>query len=181
MVYEMRAKKEHVNFDTLLANLREIQIGEFGRTNLWKLLKEIGFRFKKEDNRKALCEKNIVVHKRIHFLREYTRLKENGASFIYLDEIWIFSKGGTKRIWQDENIKSIKHTNGEGKRHIILHAGGKNGFVDGAGLIFCSKSKSEDYHDNMNSDMFIKWLNEKLLPNLGEPSVIVLDNASYHT
>ncbi|CAH2094193.1 unnamed protein product [Euphydryas editha] len=32
----------------------------------------------------------------------------------------------------------------------------------------------------MSYDNYIKWLNEKLLPNLPERSIIVLDNASYH-
>lgn len=102
---------------------------------------------------------------------------------LYMDETWIFSKGGMKRIWQDENIKSIKHSGSatEGKRHIVVHAGGKQGFVKDAGLIFSSKSKSADYHDNMNTDMYTKWLREKLLPSLTEPSVIVIDNAPYHS
>jgi hypothetical protein len=32
----------------------------------------------------------------------------------------------------------------------------------------------------MNSENYIRWLNEKLIPNLPPHSVIVLDNASYH-
>lgn len=34
-----------------------------------------------------------------------------------------------------------------------------------------------DDHSNMSFENYVKWLNEKLLPNR---SVIVLDNASYH-
>jgi len=33
----------------------------------------------------------------------------------------------------------------------------------------------------MNSANFEKWLCESLLPNLEEPSIVVLDNASYHS
>ncbi|XP_050507999.1 uncharacterized protein LOC126892920 [Diabrotica virgifera virgifera] len=33
----------------------------------------------------------------------------------------------------------------------------------------------------MNTEMFVKWLREKLLPGLSEPSVIILDNAPYHS
>ncbi|KAL0810586.1 hypothetical protein ABMA28_010703 [Loxostege sticticalis] len=33
----------------------------------------------------------------------------------------------------------------------------------------------------MNASNFNKWLREKLIPNLTEPSIIVMDNASYHT
>ncbi|XP_061728124.1 uncharacterized protein LOC133533183 [Cydia pomonella] len=32
----------------------------------------------------------------------------------------------------------------------------------------------------MNSSNFLKWLREMLIPNLSEPSIIVMDNASYH-
>ncbi|CAK1582837.1 unnamed protein product [Parnassius mnemosyne] len=33
----------------------------------------------------------------------------------------------------------------------------------------------------MNAVNFNKWLREKLIPNLNEPSVLVIDNASYHS
>jgi len=33
----------------------------------------------------------------------------------------------------------------------------------------------------MNAENFEKWLTDALLPNLEEPSIIILDNASYHT
>lgn len=32
----------------------------------------------------------------------------------------------------------------------------------------------------MNGDNYIKWIKEKVLPNLPENSVFVIDNASYH-
>lgn len=67
-----------------------------------------------------------------------------------------------------------------GKRHIIVHAGSEKGFVANALLVFSTKSKMADYHDDMNKNNFLKWLKEKLIPNLKEPSVIIMDNASYH-
>ncbi|XP_044583010.1 uncharacterized protein LOC123264031 [Cotesia glomerata] len=50
----------------------------------------------------------------------------------------------------------------------------------------CIKSKSnpkshEDYHGEMNSATFEKWMEKDLLPNLTKPSMIVMDNASYHS
>ena len=33
----------------------------------------------------------------------------------------------------------------------------------------------------MNSDVFEHWFEEKLLPNLPEKCIIVLDNPSYHS
>ncbi|KAJ8941028.1 hypothetical protein NQ318_004185 [Aromia moschata] len=49
-----------------------------------------------------------------------------------------------------------------------------------SGLIYSTKSKLADYHGDMNADIFMKWLEEKLIPNLKEPSLIIMDNASYH-
>nr|XP_034194883.1 uncharacterized protein LOC117611096 [Osmia lignaria] len=66
-------------------------------------------------------------------------------------------------------------------RLIIIHAGGNNGFVPNAGSIFKSRSTTGDYHGQMNTANFEKWITEKLLPNLPEKSVIIMDNAPYHS
>lgn len=68
----------------------------------------------------------------------------------------------------------------KGQRFIIVHAGGNQGFVENACLVFKSQTKSGDYHDDMNHTNFKKWVLEKLAPNLNEPSLIIMDNASYH-
>ena len=70
---------------------------------------------------------------------------------------------------------------GKGNRIIILHAGSKHGFVPGAELVFQSKTKSTDYHDEMNGEAFLDWFNTQLLPNIPANSCIVMDNAPYHS
>jgi hypothetical protein len=46
---------------------------------------------------------------------------------------------------------------------------------------FCSGTKSGNYHDLMNTENFEHWMLTQLLPNLEEPSVIVMDNAPYYS
>ncbi|XP_023725475.1 uncharacterized protein LOC111874314 [Cryptotermes secundus] len=46
--------------------------------------------------------------------------------------------------------------------------------------MFKSGRKTGDYHHEMNSGNFEKWILEKLIPNLPPRTVIVTDNASYH-
>jgi hypothetical protein len=51
--------------------------------------------------------------------------------------------------------------------------------------IWKATAKSGDYHENMNSNMFMKWVKEKLLPTFerlhpGKKMVLILDNAPYH-
>lgn len=61
-----------------------------------------------------------------------------------------------------------------------MHAGTQDGFIDGAFLSFRSSNDKEDYHGEMNYNIFTKWVEEKLIPNLPKNSVVVIDNASYH-
>uniref|UniRef100_A0A2A4J699 Tc1-like transposase DDE domain-containing protein n=1 Tax=Heliothis virescens TaxID=7102 RepID=A0A2A4J699_HELVI len=55
------------------------------------------------------------------------------------------------------------------------------GFIPNALLIFKSHSKTSDYHDDMNKTNFMKWPQEKLIPNLPPYSLIVMNVAPYHT
>jgi hypothetical protein len=52
-----------------------------------------------------------------------------------------------------ENLGKMATTSkktGDECRYIVLHAGKEDGFVENAGLIFKSTTRSGDYHDNMN-------------------------------
>ncbi|CAC5420449.1 unnamed protein product [Mytilus coruscus] len=67
-------------------------------------------------------------------------------------------------------------------RLIILDAGSsEQGLIPGCGLIFESKTSSSDYHDEMNKEHFTEWFKDTLLPKLPPQSVIVMDNAPYHS
>ena len=46
--------------------------------------------------------------------------------------------------------------------------------------MFCAKSSTGDYHNEMNIQHFMEWWRTKLLPNIPDHSIIVVDNASYH-
>ncbi|KAB0805444.1 hypothetical protein PPYR_02414 [Photinus pyralis] len=185
LIYDMYANKEHVTLDTLLAVIKLKDLCDLGRTSLFYALKEMGFKFKMTNNRRGLCEQSHVVSMRNVFLRKYIKNLESEIphDFVFLDETWVFSRGATKRTWQDDSVKSLQqpHKASDGKRYIIIHAGGRNGFIEGSSLIFSSTNKSFDYHDNMNAELFEKWFEESVLKKLAQPSIIVLDNASYHT
>ena len=62
----------------------------------------------------------------------------------------------------------------------ILYAGSCKGWINVAELVFQSK-KSGDYHDEMTSEHFEEWFNDTLIPKLEPNSIIVMDNASYHS
>ncbi|KAH0815548.1 hypothetical protein GEV33_007243 [Tenebrio molitor] len=57
VLYDMVQQKKYVNLNTLGAELASKYIYEYGRSSLAGLLKNIGFSYKKDDNRRALMEK----------------------------------------------------------------------------------------------------------------------------
>ncbi|XP_076065144.1 uncharacterized protein LOC143039173 [Oratosquilla oratoria] len=66
-------------------------------------------------------------------------------------------------------------------RFVVVAGGTDEGFNDESFLCYLAKNKTGDYHGETNSALFIRWLTSQLLPALVEPSVVVLDNAPYHS
>ena len=58
------------------------------------------------------------------------------------------------------------------KRLIVLHAGTQSeGLIDDCHLVFLTKSKDGDYHQEMNSFVFPEWFENQLMPALKNPSL----------
>ena len=75
----------------------------------------------------------------------------------------------------------IRKPSGKGSRLIILHASSENGWINEADLVFQSKKASGDYRDEMTSGHFEEWFYDSLMPNIPCNSLIVIDNAPYHS
>lgn len=59
---------------------------------------------------------------------------------IFLDETWISVNTSKDISWTDGSIKrSVNAPLGKGKRLIICHAGGYNGWIDSPPLVFLSR------------------------------------------
>ncbi|KAH9640930.1 hypothetical protein HF086_015625 [Spodoptera exigua] len=175
-------RKQVPTLRTLLVELRE-SIGFNGcRETLRRLLLSNGYEFKKNKNeRSLLIERYDISAWRHRFLRTMALKRREGKSIIYLDETYIHKNYKPKKSWQGPSTSGAIENVSTGKRYIIVHAGSEKGPVPNSLLVFSSKSKMADYHHDMNAVNFNKWLREKLIPNLNEPSVIVMDNASYHS
>ncbi|XP_072930356.1 uncharacterized protein [Epargyreus clarus] len=176
-------RKEIPTIPKLLNILREEIDFSAKRETLRKLLHKIGFRFKKtKTNRKVLCERNDITAWRAAYLQKI-RENESGEKkpVVYLDETYIHSSHSTDKCWQGPDVEGDLEPVSKGNRWIIVHAGGEEGFVENALLVFKSNTKSGDYHDEMNNDNFKRWTIKKLLPNLHKHTLIVMDNAPYHS
>ena len=100
---------------------------------------------------------------------------------VFLDETWIHPNYKVKKCWQSEDVRGVLTNDSPGQRLIISHAGGSMGFIPNALNIFQAKTTSGDYHNEMNSTNFEKWVEEKLIPNLPPQCIVVMDNAPYHS
>ena len=140
--------------------------------------KRNGIFIQKKDNKQFLYEQRSILEQRDTYLQQ---IRHQNVNLVYTDETLVNAHHNNDYVWIDSDGKSgWKVPSGKGEKLIVLHAGGAKGWVEEVDLVFKSKTNSADYHYEMNSERFFEWMTEKLLPKLHKPSVIILDNASYH-
>ncbi|XP_065907038.1 uncharacterized protein [Dysidea avara] len=104
-----------------------------------------------------------------------------GKPVVYLDEAWANVHDGKSRAWVEADkttggtIGGVSKPSDKGEHLIILHAGGKDGWIPS------EKGSAADYHQEMTAENFERWFQERLLPALPANCLIVLDNGSYHS
>ena len=137
------------------------------------------------------------------------KLERRGeAIIIYMDETYCHLQHIPSKMWyRDVDIGTgrAERSRSKGSLAIILHAMCKDGWVlqrdeDGkppvvnewhtgavntCEMVFRGKVGRGDYHDNMDGDMFMKWVEERLVPTVrakypGKAVYLVMDNAPYH-
>lgn len=158
---------------------------QYPRTTLQRWIRKIGFRYRTVNKRMAIMESARIVGWRHDYLHKIEQYRNEGRSVYYLDETWYDTHDTAKKGWTDGTkkceLKGVPPN--KGSRIIILHCGSSDGWVDNA-LKLCGKKIEDcniDYHKNMDSGIFEQWFEHTLIPNLKPFSVIVMDNASYHS
>ncbi len=159
----------------------------FHISTLARTLDRWGFEFGKGTRSQHLKEKDHVVAARQRYLRNKKENRLQGEENetvhpeVYLDESYVNRNHSNDFIWYyGEDGPWVQKPTGKGERLIIMNAITKEGWVPSAKMVFKSTKKTGDYHGQMNSDLFTKWFKEKLIPNIPDNSIIVMDNAPYH-
>ena len=181
--HTMCVSGENVTLDTLTAAVQEKMEKVMSRSTIRKHLLQLGFKFRTVNSRKLITEKPQVAAARSAFLRRIRRVRQLAPDrdIIYLDETWYNQYDMKTEAWPDSSdIIGRKTAIGKGKRLILVHAGSASGFIQEAWLCMRTDGKSADYHSSMNAETFERWFQEQLLPHLPN-SIIVMDNASYHS
>lgn len=99
-----------MTIQSLNSELQLKQVVDISDSSLNRLLHNIGFEFKKDNNRRALREKPTIPSMRCQFLRKYMENLQSSYSrdIVFLDETWVFSKGSVGKSWQDDSVKCSK-------------------------------------------------------------------------
>eukprot|EP00170_Pyropia_yezoensis_P000588 contig_2882_g589 len=114
----------------------------------------------------------------IDTVREYHRA---GCTVYHTDETLVNKNMSVYRSWNDGTLKSILNVpSGKGGKINIAHVGSREtGLVDGAGLVFIGKSNTGNYHNEMDSQRWLEWLQDDVFPKI-QGQVLVIDRAPYH-
>ena len=136
----------------------------------------MGFRYKtREDGKQYVYEQPRVIQQRHDYLRRRKRNRVDKRPEVFLDETWLNSHAAPERLWVDcDGSGGWRRPSRKGQRLIILHAGNCKGWIPGCELVFRSKTKSEDYHDEINTQHFMEWFEHNFLPQLPPQSLIML-------
>lgn len=191
-VHEFFFNNEPPTVDKVLQSVNDDdQLPNFKRTSMFKILKKLGFKFSTRGRNSFLTDRDDIILWRRDYLRKIKKYRSEGRPIYFQDETWLNEGHVKSRVWTDSEIKSkkdaflkglstgLKNPSGKGKRLIISHIGNEEGFLKNGELIFESKS-SGDYHQEMNGDVFLNYF-KRILPLTKDNSVIVLDNAPYHS
>ena len=177
----------HITLESIRDFIQKTSPNEsFHISTLARALDRWGFEFGKGTRTQRLKEKDHIIAARRRYLRKM-RSNRNSCDDslihpeVYLDESYVNKNHSNDFIWYstDEGAKTQKPT-GKGERLIIMSAITKTGWIPEAKLVFKSTRKTGDYHGQMNEKLFNKWFVEKLLPNIPDKSIIIMDNATYH-
>lgn len=149
-----------------------------------RFVKALGFRRRKLGKRQAIKESTRLRLWRLEYLSNIQKYRTSGRSIYFLDETWFDTHDVVSFGWTDGSKNcTLDVPSNRGKRVGILHCGSVGGWVDGCLLLSAKNIKdcSLDYHQDMTAALFESWFRDTLLPKLPHNSVIVMDNASYHS
>lgn len=182
MIHNFYIVKKQLPTLLRLHNQLKIDINFIGGTSsLYRIIKSLGFRWRKtETNKRLLIEKIDIVTKRVDYLRSISNFRAEGRPIIYLDETYVHSNHCSSKSCSDASNEGFEMPTSKESKFVIVHAGGACGFVPNALLIYKSHIKIGDFPDDINYENYKTWIKTKLIPNLPPRSILIINNAPYH-
>jgi len=178
-------EKKPLTLDSLLQRIKEDNPPWiWSRATLHRaLVNRCGIVFRKRVSSyyRKMREDPENMRRRALYLKQFFQYEREGREFIYMDESWINKNLVPSKCWTDGTTEcEIDVPSGKGERWILIGAGGQMGWIHQSCVMWRGNRQKEDYHTEMNAEVFEHWLKNKLLPIIPPNSCIVLDRAPYH-
>lgn len=171
-----------------------------------RFLVHSGYRRGKRNGAFNIQEKESLINKRNSYITEImdnrNKPPDEQLREVYVDESYIHHhyKRFDESLYdpndeQDLNVRqlhkgqrycfaaAIQGSNPKVRVTYSMYANNSNdaaGMVPNTLWVFEGKNNVKDYHSTFNSVSFLNWFEQSLLANLKQPSLIIMDNASYH-
>jgi hypothetical protein len=185
IIYESYKKNIVPTTESLLQTMKEKGFDVECSIDTFRLfLRSIGFSYKVINQRAAIMESPRLKRARFEYIQQIRKYREEKRPIIFLDETWYDTHDVVKKGITDGSSNCVLNIPpSRGKRIIVLHAENKNGWIPGALLLSAKNiaNCSADYDQDMDGALFETWFKHQLLPNVPCNSVIVMDNARYHS
>ena len=121
-IHEYYTQKEYPTLESLLAQLKNRDVFRGGRTTLWLILREMGFRYRKHENKRYIYEQPRVIQQRHDYLRRLRRNRQEQRPVVYLDETWVNAHHGQGTMWVDkDDTAGWKRPSGRGEGEGLLY------------------------------------------------------------
>lgn len=177
----------------IIANDDRFSSFSWSVSTIQRILMSLGFRFLANNQIESalLIENEHLVRWRINYCEKYEQYVQENRPIYKIDESYVNLNHVNRKLIHDTTIKSaaeakannlstgFKRSNSPGQRLIMVGIGSKQGWHNYE--VWIRDCTSDDYHDNMDYENFVKFLKEKILPTLPPGSVLIIDNAAYHS
>ena len=89
------------HYQRLLEVLKEKYSFIGGTFCLWKILHELGFNYKKRDNKRYIYEQRNIIEQRHTYLQSIRKLRQDNRTIIYTGETWVNAHHTKEYLWVD--------------------------------------------------------------------------------
>ena len=141
MVHDFYTHKEYPTLSAVLEKVKEQCVFPAGRYYLRRVLHDMVFTYKKKDGKQFIYQRRDILEHTHTYLQNILKYRRDNRTLIYMDETLVNAHHTNNYIWIDSDGKGgWKVPSGKGQRLIVVHAGGVEGWVPGADLVFQSKT-----------------------------------------
>lgn len=184
-IYSLYEEQVVPTLDKLKMKLEQDETNiNISRATLHRVVSTMGFKYRKIDKKQVVMESQRLRTWRFNYLQQIKKYRSENRSIFYLDETWFDTHDTVSKGWVDSSSNcQTKAPSNKGKRITVIHAGSEDGWAPNCLLLSAKniKDSSLDYHEDTSAELFENWFENYLLKNIPNNSVIIMDNASYHS